>query len=375
MAENIYFDESGFTGNNLLHPQQGIFSYASVHTDDDEAKSFVEYAIKKYGVQGGELKGKNLIKYNKGKNLISEILSVFKGRLKASVSNKKYALAGKFFEYIFEPALSDNNLLFYNLNFHKFVSNVLYMEFVARGAGAEEIFEDFESLMRTGDFDRLTTLFSSTSHPDMSPILSSVKDFAILNQASVREELNGYAGHGAGKWVLDLTNTALFSLLAEWGLVHDQVTAFCDSSKPLMEDQSLYDAMINREDRHFTEVAGFRSPLTFNLSGPLRLVNSKEVHGIQIADAVAAAFAYCTDSSNKDAHANEWRKQIEDVLIYGSVFPDMSFVDLDRLEVKRNALILMELLERSRDNINLVAGMPEHVAMLTHYLAREALST
>ncbi len=133
----IYFDESGFTGNNLLHPNQTIFSYGSVQVADDEAQQFVQSIIKKYNVQGGELKGKNLIKYNKGRRALSEILSHFNGRMKASVSEKKYALAAKFFEYIFEPPLQKNNLLFYKLDFHRFISNILYVEFIARGAGAE----------------------------------------------------------------------------------------------------------------------------------------------------------------------------------------------------------------------------------------------
>lgn len=30
MSQNVYFDEAGFTGNNLLDPQQSIFAYASV---------------------------------------------------------------------------------------------------------------------------------------------------------------------------------------------------------------------------------------------------------------------------------------------------------------------------------------------------------
>ena len=80
-SQKIYFDESGFTGNNLIHPQQEIFAYASIATNDDEAKSFVNYLIKKYNVQYGELKGKNLIKYNKGRKLIDEIFSEFEGNI------------------------------------------------------------------------------------------------------------------------------------------------------------------------------------------------------------------------------------------------------------------------------------------------------
>lgn len=54
MTQKIYFDESGFTGNNLLRPVQNFFAYASVATDDDEARDIVESLIAKHRVQGNE---------------------------------------------------------------------------------------------------------------------------------------------------------------------------------------------------------------------------------------------------------------------------------------------------------------------------------
>lgn len=364
----IYFDESGFTGNNLLHPNQTIFSYGSVQVAEDEAQQFVQSIIRKYNVQGGELKGKNLIKYNKGRRALSEILSHFNGRMKASVSEKKYALAAKFFEYIFEPPLQENNLLFYKLDFHRFISNILYVEFIARGAGAEEIFEDFEKLMRTGDFAQLDSLFSSSSHPEISPILSQIREFAILNRPAIAEELDGYAGEGAGKWVLDLTNTALFSLLAKWGQEHEQLTAICDQSKPLSADQSLFDVMINQTDKKFSLLGEEESPITFNLSESLKLVDSKTTPGVQIADCIAAAFAYAMNRAATDDYAMEWRQYIESTIIYGSVFSDLDYVDLNKHSVQRNSVILVELLERSRNKMDLLVGMPEYVAMISEAL-------
>lgn len=60
MSQRIYFDESGFTGNNLLSPVQNYFAYASIATEDAEAKDFVDELISQYGIQGGELKGGKL---------------------------------------------------------------------------------------------------------------------------------------------------------------------------------------------------------------------------------------------------------------------------------------------------------------------------
>jgi hypothetical protein len=369
----LHFDESGFTGNNLLHKQQKIFCYASLECSHDEAQSYVEHIIRKYKIQNGEIKGGKLLKGVRGKRAVDEIIQNFKGRFKVSVSDKKYALAGKFFEYIFEPAIANVNSIFYNINFHRFISNMLHVELSVRGAMAEEIFEDFEKLMRTGDFEGLKSLFSTSKDEGISPVLEQICDFAIHNKESVVQELDGYAGEGAGKWVLDLTNTALFSLLAEWGQEYDQLTAYCDQSKPLNEDQSIFNAMINREDKKFTHVAGIDSPITFNLKEPLNLVDSKVIHGVQLADAIAGAFAYACDRDNQDEYSEKWRGMIEEHVILGSVFPDYDHLDLNKLEVQRNAILLQELADRSKNGISLTEDIAEYIQFITIALRENRL--
>lgn len=369
----LHFDESGFTGNNLLHKQQKIFCYVSVECPHQEAEDFVEHIIKKYRIQNGEIKGGKLLKGVKGKRVVDEIIQHFKGRFKVSVSDKKYALAGKFFEYIFEPAIQSVNSIFYNINFHRFISNMLHVELTVRGAMAEEIFEDFEKLMRTGDFDGLKALFSASKNESISPILEQICDFAIHNKEAVIEELNGYAGNGAGKWVLDLTNTALFSLLAEWGQEYDQLTAYCDQSKPLSEDQEIFNVMVNREDKKYSRIAGMDSPITFNLKEPLKLVDSKVVHGVQLADAIASAFAYACDNENQDEYAKKWRGMIEEHVIFGSVFQDYDHLDLSKPEVQRNAVLLQELTERSKNGHSLTEDIGEYIQFITVALRENPL--
>ena len=182
MSQKIYFDESGFTGNNLLSTNQNYFCYGSIATDDEESKEFVDRIVKKYNIQNGELKGRQLVKFNKGRKAISEIFDNFEGRLKVVISDKKYALAGKFFEYIFEPCFSEINSIFYNINFHKFIANILYVEFIARGAGAEELFTEFESLMRKDGIPNLDNLFVGTVKNDNSPMLTQIREFAQLQK-------------------------------------------------------------------------------------------------------------------------------------------------------------------------------------------------
>lgn len=373
MPQKIYFDESGFTGNNLLHPDQNYFSYASVATDDVEAESFVESLIAKYGIQGGELKGSNLVRFHKGRKAIDEIFDVFGDRLKVSISDKKFALACKFHEYIFEPCYSDINSIFYGVGFHRFIANILYVEFVARGAGAEAIFAEFEDLMRTKDESKLNGIFSSSAHPENSPVITQIREFAQYRADDIRSELTSLGDVGVGKWVLDLTNTALFTLLANWGTQHPEITAICDPSKPLQQDQGIFETMVGRNGGQvFSDLMGERHPITFNLTEPLRFADSKTTHGIQIADAVAAAAVHVF-SGAQDEHAQRWRPIIGQIGHYGSIIPDRDEVNLKDRRVQRNAILLLELHCRAKERRSLIEGMSEFVQVVSQRLVTHPL--
>ena len=60
------------------------------------------------------------------------------------VHHKKYALACKFFEYIFEPVLAEQNSIYYEAGFHRFVANLLYFWTEARQGFARTQSHDAE---------------------------------------------------------------------------------------------------------------------------------------------------------------------------------------------------------------------------------------
>ena len=109
-------------------------------------------------------------------------------------------------------------------------------------------------------------------------------------------------------------------------------------------------------------------PITFNLTEPINLVDSKDFAGVQLADAVAAAFSYACNSDNTDEFAVRWRELIEDVVTYGSVFPDFDHVDPSSLEARRNGMILQELVRRSENKEDLLDGITGFIYDATCFL-------
>src|SRR5690606_35042314 len=209
-----------------------------------------------------------------------------------------------------------------------FIANILYMEFMARGVGAEDIFKEFEVLMREMDERRLENLFTSSVHRQNSPILLRIREFSQCRRSDISTELESLRGSSAGKWILDLTQSALACLLAHWGVACGEITAVWDESKPLLDSLGFFDAMIGRKgETVFVDSPTGRQPLTFSLPGPIIFANSQLEPGIQIADTLAAAAVFAI-SNPGDKFAEKWREMLPEIACYGSVVPDYDHLDL-----------------------------------------------
>lgn len=366
--QEIYCDESGFTGNDLLDKKDTVFAYASVAINHEEATEYVNNIIQKYKLQGGELKGRNLLKYPKGQKVIAEILINFKDRIKVAVYHKKFNLACKLYEYIFEPALAQKNSLFYQIKFHRFISNILYLDFVCRSEEAEKIFSDFQKLMRSLEDKELNYLFSSSETPDMSP-LDDIKTFCIHHRDTINQELNSLRGTDTGKWILELSTSALFSILCDWGKEFNQLKVFCDVSKPLKGNKELFDVWIGIEDKIYIDFfQGVEEPITFNLSQEVQFVESHKFPGIQIADVAAAACAYAA-REGVNQNTESWIEHIPGIIGGHSVIPDLSYIDPNTLDATRNLILLRYLAEKSINKQPLLDGIEEFLSAVTHDLS------
>jgi hypothetical protein len=217
------------------------------------------------------------------------------------------------------------------------------------------------------DEGKLENLFSSSVHPENSALINMIREFAVFRVNDIRDELDSLAGTSNEKWILDLTNTALFTLLADWGEQYDEVTAICDPSKPLSSQNTIFNCMIGRKDRIYSEFTGESHPITFNLSGPILFADSRVTHGIQIADAVAAAAVYAF-SGEKDGCTEKWREIISKVINHGSVYPELDVIDSNNRNVRRNVYILIELHSRAKAGASLTDGMGSFINLITQHL-------
>ena len=363
-AQTFYFDESGFTGNNLLDPQQPVFVYAGVAIDEELASQIHADALSRFRINAQELKGANLIKYSRGRSAISWILDKVSQNAHVMVANKEYALAGKFFEYIFEPILTKHNSLFYAIDFHKFVATLLHLFSVAGDNDANDILADFAGMMSSMDPGQFEAVLSHLDRLDLSTPLGKILTFACCHEQRIKNELRVVRETGpVASWSLELSMTALHWLLISWGEQFEVLDVYCDESKPIEASRQFFDVFVGRKDKAYLRFGNQSShSIIYNLEGPIKMVNSKESHGVQIADILSSSLAYALENPDEEI-AKEWLSITKDVYA-NQIIPDSSYVDLMEKGTYVNTWVLNELVDRSVKGQDLFENMADIIAEL-----------
>lgn len=362
-AKAIYFDESGYTGNNLLSPDQPAFVYASVAIDPSDAAALHSEMFSRFRIKAKELKGKNLLRYERGREAILWLLNECKDIACIVVANKKFALAGKFFEYIFEPVLRANNSLFYAVGFHRFIANLLYILFESKDGYAEDILGEFETLMRTQDPDVLERLLTPADQAiKFSDPLGQILTFSLCHRGKIKDEIKDLSEvNGVSRWALELTTTSLFWMLSFWSERFDLMEVYCDKSQPLDTNRQLFDTMIGRQDRIYMKLGSQpERALTYNLAGPITLLDSQQSPGIQIADVLSSSIAFALKNPDNEL-SKKWLELAESMFSPFCILPDIKAVNLRERDPYINALILHELVDRTLKGRSLFVEMAEFI--------------
>jgi hypothetical protein len=207
----------------------------------------------------------------------------------------------------------------------------------------------------------LKLLFSKASNDsDIDFFLGQILTFAYLHKDKIRSELDPLLiGEEGGKWILELSHSAIFTLLSSWGEIFESLNVYCDRSKPLAAKQDFFNAMVNREDKHNLLIRGEKLNLTFNLAGPIQFVDSRQHSGIQLADVLASSLCYALN--NPGDFSLELRRQLWPAIHRFSMIPDPDDLDLMKRGPYVNSLLLHELIERSEAGRNLLENIREFI--------------
>ena len=123
----IYFDESGYTGHDLLNPDQPSFAVASVDVEEASSRTLLQTSFPRY--QAKEFKFTRILRQpNKHSNLVAfaERLAEISNNIFVYLCDKKFAAFAKAADVLIEPILHERGLNFYSGGFGRRYVNTFH---------------------------------------------------------------------------------------------------------------------------------------------------------------------------------------------------------------------------------------------------------
>ncbi len=365
MVRTVYCDESGFSGPNLFHDFQRYFVYAGVSMTPEAAAEAVARIKTDLGLTPEqEIKFENLENNKPGKAAIRWLLANHAAEVAVFYADKRFAAAGKFFEYTFEPILQPLKPLFYGVGFHRFVANLLFDAWRCGEKAARELIEDGQELIRNKSPEKLTRLLRLPLHlPDGDDPLTAIAAICAAYRDAIMHEIAGMdADEVATTWTNDLSDTALLTILEHWGEGGDELEVYCDDSKPLIASAARLMEIAQTEDPEIFDTTQ-PPPCPVKFAKPIEIVDSKGAQvGVQLADLFAGATRFSL-MKPKHRSSQEWWPLVEPRLISRCVIAQPHLLNVDYPEPVVNSCILSELGQRARAGQDPLVGMPWFIHM------------
>lgn len=284
--ECFRIDESGYTGFDLLNPEQRFQGATAIAIDDDEARRLIREHFPK--LQAGELKYRALARRPGNRHRLMALQRDLLGHRKCVtyVCDKRYLLLLMFLDYAAEPFYYEKGVDFYQDGNNYSLASLLYM------VGP--------TLLGPGALDRLLASFQRAVKEKSPAALAELVQAARASRWQELPDALGPLAHFAAPECLRAiatpgvsTDAALVVLQA----LVNRMEAMADGPYRVEHDQSrnllTYHDLLQRYIRHEDAIT-FRQSEIASISFPLKLqsvtqVDSRNSPAVQLADVMIGA--------------------------------------------------------------------------------------
>ncbi len=290
----IWFDESGFTGDDLVNRDQRHFVLASSLVGDEEAASILRGCFPRYA--GREFKFASLwrgTRNREGLLRFSATLPLLADRTFLYIIDKRSSLIIKLIDYLIEPLAWQSGRDFYRDGYSRRFVNTVHADLLRHGG--DDLYDAtataWNRLARSPTPETLAALraFLASQAAHRRPPLSSFFDLArtgVDDFLSPGERVEDFRDSN------DLQVTAMLSSVSHWRAMRDQPFALVhDESASFARRRSMWEALIRGDVEPFQALAASGSvsfPLGVSSS---RAERSERSPAIQLCDVLAGSFS------------------------------------------------------------------------------------
>lgn len=289
---NIYCDEAGNSGQNLLDKEQPVYVLATVNYNKAEAESI----LKPIQSAATEIHFNKLKKYKKFHSQIQDCLNnelISYDRIKLLYYDKKFALCAHLVDQLAEPVFYDLKIPFYDGRFNITYANTLHYlcSHDRRKVKYSNILVLFQNLMRKHDEDSIDEFYSALHklYTIVPKWQKNVLSYLIMSQPQIDQIIEV-----TRKYTIDLALPS-FTLMSDiwYKQVNQKLDIFHDDSKQIEYWREYISYMTDEMGDEKKEVGYDNRKMIFPLQiNSLNLVSSKELIQIQVADLIASSFAH-----------------------------------------------------------------------------------
>lgn len=300
--KNLYFDEAGFTGSDLLSQQQPFFCLASVLFTDEELDDIKkDIGLSKFD---NELHFKKLHTNWQGREVLTKLFNhplLNEDHIITGIALKKYCIYAQIVDVLIETYLYKRGLNLYKKKGNIFLANSLYYFAFCHNNQTliREFEETFVNMVRCQDENSCSSFYQKLE--ELIKDKGTCSRFKVLLGLihSSKEALDD-ALVSDTPFYLDNTTSIFFAIIQKWyERTKQTLDVLFDNSKAIQSNLKLLEALRDIEENK--TIVGYDSRkhvLPFPV-GTIKLVDSKSYFGVQVADTIASAFVFILTNTNK----------------------------------------------------------------------------
>ena len=297
MANTIYFDESGNTGQDMLNKDQKVFVLASVNFNEEQQNTLKSIFDLRH-----EIHFKNLKNSNAGRKKILEFINhplITEEHMYAYVVDKEFNVAGQITNYLIETVMYNNGYDLYQNGKNIAYANWIYIfgNHIWDKTLYNKFINDFVSMIRAKSVESINTFYLTANE-----LLDSIEEKSVLlliieSHKYIEEILSSI-----DKYSIDVTLSTFLVLCDLWyKSLKLKLDVRFDESKQIRHynDYLQHSMALAAEDPELKEIGYDIRKMTFPPQiNSLELIDSQNDFGVQCADLIASAIAFMYNNEN-----------------------------------------------------------------------------